>query len=82
MQQILGVRPTQPGFARVQIRPFTAQLDWAKGTVPTPKGDIEVSWKRQPEFELQLTLPPGVEADIILPNEKTFQRGAGSYTIK
>jgi hypothetical protein len=82
MQQILGVRPTQPGFARVQIRPFPAQLDWAKGTVPTPKGDIEVGWKRQPEFELQLTLPAGVEADIILPDGKTFQRGAGSYTIK
>jgi hypothetical protein len=82
MQQILGVRPTLPGFARVQIRPFTAQLDWAKGTVPTPKGDIQVSWKRLPEFELQVTLPPGIEADIVLPDGEKFQRGPGSHMLR
>jgi alpha-L-rhamnosidase len=82
MEQILGVRPTQPGFARVQIRPFPGELEWAKGVVPTPKGDIKVSWKRQPEFELQVTLPAGIEADVVLPGGKKFQRGPGSYTLR
>jgi len=82
MQQILGVRPTQPGFSTVQIRPFPAQLDWAKGIVPTPRGDIRVSWKRQPQFELQVTLPTGVAADITLPDGRLFHRASGTHTVR
>ena len=82
MQQVLGVRPTAPGFARVQIKPYPAQLVWAKGTVPTPKGDIRVNWTKQPGFEMQVTLPAGVEAEILLPSGKKFRRGPGNHTLK
>jgi alpha-L-rhamnosidase len=38
MQELLGVRPAAPGFAQVRIAPFTADLEWARGTVPNPQG--------------------------------------------
>lgn len=82
MKQVLGVRPTAPGFSKVTIRPYTAALTWAKGTVPTPKGDIRVDWKRAPQFELQVTLPEGVEATIELPGGGTFKRGAGTHVLR
>ncbi len=82
MQQVLGVRPVNPGFARAEIRPFPGRLNWAKGTVPTPHGDIQVSWQRQPGFELQVTLPPGVDAEITLPSGKKYQRGPGNHVLK
>jgi hypothetical protein len=42
---VLGVKPTQPGFKKVLVTPNPCGLTWAKGKVPTPNGEIEVSWK-------------------------------------
>ena len=38
----LGVTPAEPGYATARIAPHLGRLDWAKGTVPTPHGLIEV----------------------------------------
>jgi hypothetical protein len=42
-------------------------LDWARGVVPTPHGDLKASWERT-DTGLALTakLPDGVEADVTL----------------
>ncbi len=41
---ILGIRPLKPGFTEVNFDPRPGDLAWAKGVVPTPLGDIRVSW--------------------------------------
>lgn len=45
-QHVLGIRPLAPGFAAVEFDPQPGGLDWAKGVVPTPRGDIRVAWRR------------------------------------
>lgn len=40
----LGVRPTKPGYEEFEIRPMLGGLQWVKGTVPTPHGEIHVSF--------------------------------------
>ena len=35
--------------------------------VPTPRGEISVAWKREKNFTMTLTLPPGVTAKVELP---------------
>ncbi len=42
---ILGIRPTKPGFEEADIYPIPGFLDWAKGTVVTPRGEIYVEWR-------------------------------------
>ena len=37
---ILGVKPGGIGFESVIIKPFTDVLDYAGGTVPTPRGPV------------------------------------------
>lgn len=44
---ILGVRPAAPGYEKLEVRPHTEFLDFAEGTVHTPKGDVSVSWRKQ-----------------------------------
>jgi hypothetical protein len=44
-QYVLGVRPTSPGYATYTVDPHPGDLDWAKGTVVTPRGILHVSWK-------------------------------------
>lgn len=43
---ILGVRPTAPGFEKIEVNPVSGYLDWAEGEVITPKGIVKVSWKK------------------------------------
>ena len=64
---LLGVTPTGPGFQTCRIHPHPGVLDWANGVVPTPHGDLKVSWERT-DTGLALTaeVPDGVEADVTL----------------
>ncbi|MCE9616049.1 MAG: glycoside hydrolase family 78 protein [Lentisphaerae bacterium] len=61
-QHVLGIRPAEPGYAAVVFDPRPGNLTWAKGVVPTPRGDIQVAWRRGENGRLQHTVkvPDGV----------------------
>jgi hypothetical protein len=40
---VLGVQPTSPGFATFTVTPHPGDLQFARGTVPTPHGPLTVS---------------------------------------
>jgi hypothetical protein len=66
--KILGIAPTSPGFATLAIRPTLCGLQFARGTVPSPHGDVDVDWQRQPDqLVLKVTIPPGTEAVVDVP---------------
>ncbi len=72
--EILGVQPVAPGFKVFQIKPHPVGLTWARGTVPTPQGDISVAWKDTQEelgdetsFELEVYVPEGTTGEIFIP---------------
>jgi len=68
---ILGVRPLEPGFRKVLIQPNLCGLKWARGTVPTPYGVIEISFKEENDYiDATLNLPDGIEVEIIPPTGK------------
>ncbi len=67
-ERILGVTPASPGFKRISIRPALCDLKWAKGRVPTPFGEVGVSWVlSQDSFTLDVTVPEGADAAVTLP---------------
>jgi alpha-L-rhamnosidase len=43
---VLGVRPLEPGFSRTLVAPSLGDLEWAKGSVPTPRGRIDIRCER------------------------------------
>ena len=45
----LGIQPVEPGFSRFCVRPVFGDVAWASGKIPTPAGDIEVSWEKRGE---------------------------------
>ena len=66
--RILGIRPTSPGFKTFEVDPRLCDLTWAKGRVPTPQGDILVSWSLgENRLEMEVVVPRGTEAMITLP---------------
>jgi hypothetical protein len=59
---VLGVQPTSPGFATFTVKPHTETLTSASGTVPTPRGDISVSWKSVlGKVAVTVKAPPGTK---------------------
>jgi alpha-L-rhamnosidase len=59
---VLGVRPSEPGYGKAEIRPHFGRLKRLAGRVPTPHGMIEISLER--DRGGSITLPDGVEADV------------------
>lgn len=66
--RVLGVMPATPGWKTLSIRPHLCDLKWARGTVPTPFGDVKVSWKvENDKFLMDVMVPTGCEANVVLP---------------
>jgi hypothetical protein len=79
--RVLGVTPASPGFDTIAIRPELADLTWAKGSVPTPHGDVAVAWAvGENKFTLDVTVPAGAEADITLPVDR-FKGLKGAHIL-
>lgn len=64
---VLGVRPLEPGFAKILIAPQPGDLAWVKGKVPTIKGPVEVSIKNGKTYHLEVTIPEDAKAEVRLP---------------
>jgi alpha-L-rhamnosidase len=69
---VLGIRPTEPGFAQYDVIPHLGDLDWVEGTMPTRYGPISVSHRATVvEFITQLDSPEDTIARVGIP--KTVQ---------
>jgi hypothetical protein len=64
---VLGVEPATPGWKSARISPRTSGLKQAQGRIPTSRGPIDVAWKNDGSFDISITLPEGIEANIDLP---------------
>ncbi len=79
----LGVKPTATGFKKAVIRPDFSFGDEVCGSVPTPKGEIKVAWKKTGDkTELKIKLPKGIKATVVLPErEDETVIGTKEYTL-
>ena len=58
---VLGVRPVAAGWEEIEVVPHPGNLQWAEGTIPTPHGDIKVSWKKvSGKLKLSVKVPDGI----------------------
>jgi len=69
---LMGIRPLQPGFARVQIRPQPGPLTHARVKTPTIRGTIEVEVRQQKRrVTTEVLIPANVVAEVWLPTTGT-----------
>jgi hypothetical protein len=66
--EVLGMKLTEAGFKGFRVEPHPADLTWAKGVVPTPRGDVSINWKREgSRFELNVTVPMEALVELSVP---------------
>jgi hypothetical protein len=63
---VLGIRPSAPGFASVDIAPALGAMRRASGRMPHPRGTIEVLLRRSGAAGIVavVTLPEGLQGDF------------------
>ena len=67
-RNVLGVQPTEPGYAAFRVEPYPADLTWARGVIPTVHGDVSIAWKREgSSFELTVTAPMKAVVELSVP---------------
>jgi hypothetical protein len=77
--QVLGVTPLADAFTHIRIAPQPGDLEWAEGTFPTVRGDVQVSWRQDEEgLDLTFQIPRETSATIVGP--PGFDRVASSET--
>ena len=79
--RIAGLKNLSPGWKKVLIQPH---LNYRMGkmnfTYDSISGKYEISWKiEDTKFDMNVTIPNGAEAEIILPNGETHNVTKGSY---
>ena len=63
IEHILGVEVVEAGCKAVKITPHLGDLQWAKGSFPTPYGDITISHERKADGSIssKIDAPRGVK---------------------
>ncbi|WP_196942677.1 alpha-L-rhamnosidase [Streptomyces sclerotialus] len=81
---VAGIRPAEPGYARVRIAPTPGPgLDWASAGLRTRYGRVESGWHRtESGFEIRAVIPDGIEADVLLPDGTTTAVTGGEHTFR
>ena len=65
---VVGVRPLEPGFARMLISPQTSMLKSVEAVVPTIRGGVEVDIQSSSEkYVMRVKIPANTVAEVDLP---------------
>ena len=64
-EYVLGVQILEAGCKVVKIEPHLGDLEWAKGSYPTPYGEIVVSHKKQEDGTIDTTVQAPKEITVI-----------------
>lgn len=49
----------------LELRFANVKLDWCRGSIPTPHGPLELSWKKTGDkFTYRLIPPPGYQVEV------------------
>jgi alpha-L-rhamnosidase len=78
---VAGLRLTAPGYRTFEVRPRPGGgITSATTRHVSPFGPIEVSWSlRGRSMELDVLVPPGTTATVILPGEKPRDAAPGQH---
>lgn len=82
-RNIAGLKNTSVAYRTVEIQPyFYADVCSASATTETPRGRISVSWERRgSELTLDLTIPDGTDATLILPSRDPISVTSGKHAF-
>ena len=84
-RSLAGLAPAEPAYRKILVKPRPGGgLDWAEARHETPYGEAAVRWDRAgQDFTLEVTVPAGCTATVLLPDaeESTHEVGSGTHSF-
>lgn len=81
-QDIAGIRPAAPGFAKVRVRPQLGDLDKVDLTYHTVGGPIRFTAERRAGgHRISIALPPGCEGELLTPRGTSTRLEGGRENV-
>lgn len=81
-QVIGGLRPAEPGYRSVLVKPVPGPgIDWARTSLDSPAGNIEVYWKKTSGSYLtvEVDIPEDMPATVELPDGSVWNVKGGHH---
>lgn len=80
---LAGLQPLRPGYGELRLEPALAALEACTVRLVIPQGAVEVEWERRgPDGRhVTVSLPPGVQAEVVLPGRSERLRGSGAWDL-
>jgi alpha-L-rhamnosidase len=80
---VAGLQLVEPGWRRFRIAPLPGGgLEWAEAHHESPYGPIDVRWEQRGDrLEIEVGVPSGTTADVVLPTGETKTFTSGRHTI-
>ena len=81
---VAGLQRLTPTYRRFRVQPRPGGgLTWARAEHESSHGRIVVDWRIEDRvFRLDLTVPPGCVAEVILPSGATTAAGPGTHAFR
>ena len=84
IEKIAGIERKTAGYKKIRLAPTPAiGLDEIQAEYDSPSGKIISGYKQELEKIIYtFEVPEGVQAEIVLPDERPMKRGGGKYTFE
>ncbi len=79
---IAGIKNIRDGYRSFTVKPeLFCGLEFAKASVETPLGKLAIDWKKNSDggFDVEIIIPDGAEAEIILSDKISENINGGKY---
>lgn len=78
-RELGGIAAAEPGYRRLLVAPRPgAGVTWARASLDTVHGRVATSWMLDGDtFRLDVVVPAGVQAEVVLPGGPTTESGVG-----
>ena len=78
---VAGIRPKAAGFESIIIEPHLGSLTQVNAAMPSPKGMVEVQYRREANgVRAEITLPAGMSGELVWKGHETIVR-EGTQTL-
>lgn len=80
-RRLAGLNAEEAGYRKIRIAPlYDCGLEYVKGSLITPYGYVESSWKKSKTgISLKVTVPANTGAVIHLPDGQAVETGSGTW---
>ena len=80
---LAGIKASSPGYKTIKIKPLiNKEIKYVKSSTLTPYGLVEVEYKIEDTFKINVKVPYRTTCELILPNGEIINLECGKHSFE